>query len=338
MLLRIPILSVFTCLSLGACGYVFGQDATDSEREQTSEQEDTVRIVTADFYSAIEAYFSPDGGSLIMQARKDSSETDYHTYVVAADGSSYRRINGKGHDACSYFFPDGEKLIWTSTKDNLTAEEGDFSSPEEYPSGAELYVSDLNGDQVIRLTNNTHYDAEVSVSPDGQWVLFGRRTEGQMELWRMRTDGSEEMQITNTPDFQEGGAFYMPDSETIIYRAWKKEDEGGRGMPMTIYIVKHDGSENRPITTDPGTNWAPHPSPDGKHFVYVRALGRNYEVFLMNIESGNKVQITDHPAFDGYPAFAPDGKTITFSSSRDAPPGQRRLAIYTMDISAFLNP
>lgn len=305
--------------------------------QQPSGEEMPVHAVTMDFYSANEAYFSPDGKSLIMQARRDSLEIDYHTYVVSVDGFTYRRVNGKGHDACSYFFPDGERLIWTSTKDNLNTEEGDFSSPEDYPSGAELYVSDLLGGNIKRITNNDLYDAEVSVSPDGQWVLFGRRTDGSMDLWRMRTDGSEEMQITHTAERQEGGAFYMPDSETIIYRAWKKEDEGERSMPMTIFTIKHDGTENKVITDDPGLNWAPHPSPDGKHFVYVRMVGRgNFEVFLMNIESGEKVQVTNNPAFDGYPSFAPDGKTIAFGSTRDTPPGQRRLVIYTMDISKFL--
>jgi TolB protein len=294
-------------------------------------------MVTGDFYSANEAYFSPDGKYLIMQARKDTTEAQYHTYVVSVDGKEARRINDKGSDACSYFFPDGKRLIWTSTKDNLHLETGNFASPQEYPAGAELYVSDLNGGNVVRLTQNESYDAEVSVSPDGQWVLFGRRTGDSMDLWRMRPDGSEAFQITHTPDLQEGGAFYMPDSKTILYRAWEKKDEGGRGMPMTIYTIHHDGTGLRQITTDPGTNWAPYPSPDGKHFVYVRMIGQgNFEVFLMNIETGRKVQVTNHTAFDGYPSFAPDGKTIAFASSRDMPRGARRLAIYTMDISALL--
>jgi Tol biopolymer transport system component len=40
----------------------------------------------------------------------------------------------------------------------------------------------LNGGDIRRLTNNNVYAAEVSVSPDGQWVLFGRQTDGKMDL------------------------------------------------------------------------------------------------------------------------------------------------------------
>lgn len=287
------------------------------------------------FVSMNEAYFSPDGKYVIMQARRDTTEIDYHTYVVSLDGSEVTRVNDKGSDACSYFFPSGDKLVWTSTKDNLKLVAGDFSNPEEYPTGSELYVSDLNGNNVRRLTNNNLYDAEVSVSPDGQWVLFGRNTAGSMDLWRMRPDGSDLTQITKTDEEQEGGCFYMSDSETIIYRSWLKKDEGGRGRPMTIYTIKHDGTGREQITTDPGLNWAPHPSPDGKHFVYVRMVGRgNFEVFLMNIETRKNVQVTHNPAFDGYPSFSPDGKTIAFASGRGMP-GPRLLAIHLMDISSY---
>ncbi len=75
----------------------------------------------------------------------------------------------------------------------------------------------LDGSDVKRLTNNEVYDAEVAVSPDGKWILWARQIDGQSDLWRMPADGSgEEQQITFTKGEQEGGAFYLPDSETVI--------------------------------------------------------------------------------------------------------------------------
>ena len=71
----------------------------------------------------------------------------------------------------------------------------------DYPRGAELYISDLEGNNVHRLTVNEWYDAEVSVSPDGEWIVFGRQTDGKMDLWRMHPDGSDEQQITKTEDW-----------------------------------------------------------------------------------------------------------------------------------------
>ncbi len=57
---------------------------------------------------------------------------------------------------------------------------------------------------VQRLTNNEYYEAEVTVSPDGKWIVFGRMIDGNMDLWVMKSDGTNEKQITFTEDDQEG--------------------------------------------------------------------------------------------------------------------------------------
>jgi Tol biopolymer transport system component len=284
---------------------------------------------------AAECYFSPNGKTLIGNAKLEG-DLRHQVYTFDIDGRNIRRINDKGADACSFFFPDGKRIVWTSTKDRLDLPPGNFSEVKDYPQGAELYVSDLEGKNVQRLTNNTMYEAEVTVSPDGRWILFGRQTDGKMDLWRMRPDGTGEVQITKTPDWQEGGAVYMPDSETILYRAWKIEAEGQRGMPMTIFTIKHDGTGLRQITDEPGTNWAPYPAPDGKHFAFVKILGRgNFEIFMMNMETKAQRQLTFNESFDGFPAISPDGRLLAFASGRDAKPGERKLYMHLMDISSL---
>lgn len=285
--------------------------------------------------AAAESYFSPNGKSLICNAKLEGDDA-YHVCTVNIDGTSIRRINGKGEDACSFFFPNGKRLIWTSTRDWPDLPKGNYSDPNGYPQGAELYTSKLDGSDVRRLTNNKYYDAEVTVSPNGKWILFTRQIDGKLDLWRMRPDGRELFQITHTSDWQEGGSVYMPDSETILYRAWKIGAQKQRGMPMTIFTIKHDGTGLKQITDDPGTNWAPYPAPNGKHFAFVRFLPpRNFEIFLMNMETKEQKRLTYNDAFDGFPAISSDGKTLAFSSSRDAAPGDRTLSLYLMDISSL---
>ncbi|MCH7940275.1 MAG: PD40 domain-containing protein [Candidatus Marinimicrobia bacterium] len=285
--------------------------------------------------NAAESYFSPDGKSLICNAKREGDQV-FHTYTVTLDGRDIRKINDLGADACSFYFPGGDRLIFTSTRDNLQLPPGDWSDPQDYPTGAELYTCNLDGSGLVRLTNNEYYEAEVSLSPDGEWVLFARQIDGRMDLWRMRPDGSEQFRITHTDEWQEGGAFYLPDNETILYRAWKRSDEGRRGLPMTIFTIKHDGSGGRQVTHDEGTNWAPYPAPDGKHFVFVKVLPpHNYEIFMMNLDTGAQTRLTYSDAFDGFPSISPDGRTMSFSSSRDAAPGERKLMLYTMDISSL---
>ena len=51
----------------------------------------------------------------------------------------------------------------------------------------------------------------------------------------------------------------------------------------------------------------------------------------MDADGNNQRRLTNHPAYDGYPDWSPDGKQIAFTSSRDAKGEKPRLEIYTMD-------
>ena len=152
----------------------------------------------------------------------------------------------------------------------------------------------------------------------------------------MRPDGSGEVQITRMDGWEPGGAFYMPDSRTILFRAWKTADQGRRGLPMTLFTIKHDGTELRQVTHDEGTNWAPFPAPDGRHFVFVKVLPpRNYEIYLGDLQSDAQIRLTYTDAFDGFPAISPDGRWLLFASSRDSKPDERLLTLYLMDVSSL---
>ena len=107
-----------------------------------------------------EFYFSPDSKSLIGNAKREGDNT-HHVYTTTLDGTKIVKINDQGEDACSFYFPDGKRLLWTSTRDNLDLPKGAWSDPKDYPKGSEIYTSDLDGKNVKRLTNNKVYDAET---------------------------------------------------------------------------------------------------------------------------------------------------------------------------------
>ncbi len=90
------------------------------------------------------------------------------------------------------------------------------------------------------------------------------------------------------------------------------------------------------VSTEPGTNWAPFPAPDGEHYAFIRVLPpHNFELFLASVKTGKQTRLTYNDSFDGFPAISPDGKTLTFSSGRQAEKGKRELHQYTMDISSL---
>lgn len=295
-----------------------------------------------------ESYFSPDGKYIICNAKMPGDKS-YGVYKASLDGKEIIKINGVGEDACSFFSPDGKKILFTSTRDNLDMHEGSYSEPKDYPKGAEIYMCDIDGKNVKRLTNNKYYDAECTYSKDGKWILFARQIDGKIDLWKMKADGTDERQITFTDSLQEGGAQYLNDNETILYRAWNIADEGvKKPMPMKIFTISDNGKNNKIIIDEEGTNWAPAPAPDGIHFAYVHVVptimpdgkqGRpNFEIYLGNLKTGEKKRLTFNDRFDGFPSFSTDGKLITFSSDRDyvAKHGDpKKLFIYLMDVSSL---
>ena len=291
---------------------------------------------------AAEAYYAPDNLHVIAQTqdpdalRAEGRDSGALTYTFTDQGENVRRINDRGQDACSYFLPDGSGLIWTSTKDNLDMPIGNWSDSNDYPQGAELYVSDLEGGNVRRLTDNEWYEAEVSVSSDGEWVVFGRQIDGNMDLWKMRLDGSEEQQLTFTDEWQEGAPFFLPDNKTILTRAWKRSEYGViRPTPMTVFTVDAETGEATPRTFDTDMNWAPYPAPNGRNYVFVRIVeNNNWEVFLGDLAGGEPVRLTFNDSFDGFPSLSPDGTKMLFARA-EGPGFMSGLHTWVMDVSSL---
>jgi dipeptidyl aminopeptidase/acylaminoacyl peptidase len=299
-----------------------------------------------------EAYYAPDSYHVIAQTQDPLAQhiegraSGALTYVYTDDGKEITRINDHGQDACSYFLPDGKHVIWTSTRDHPEMPMGNWSEANDYPQGGELYISDLKGQNIKRLTNNKYYEAEVTVSPDSKWIFFGRQIEGNMDIWRMKIDGTGEQQLTFTKDWQEGAPYPMPDNKHVIFRAWKasekaaldkiRKETGQRSQtPMTIFTMNYDGTDVQPRTFTKDMNWAPYPTPDGQHFLYVRIFeGNNWEVVMNDLAGGEPVRLTNHPNFDGLQSISPDGKKMLFARAE----GDRFMSglfTYVMDVSSL---
>jgi TolB protein len=294
--------------------------------------------------SSAEAYYAPDNYHVIAQTqdpdalRTPGRNSGALTWIYSDDGKTKWRINDRGQDACSYFFPDGKRVIFTSTRDHMDMPIGNWSDQNNYPQGAELYIADIDGKNRKRLTNNTYYEAEVSVSPDGQKIVFTRQVDGALDLYMMNTDGTGEKKLTDTPDWQEGAPFFLPDSKTITTRAWSRAIYGTkRPTPMTIFTINTETGERIQRTHDDWMNWAPYPAPDGRHYVFVRPLTdnpSNWEIFLGDLEGGQPVRLTFNDSFDGFPAISPDGTKMLFARS-EGPGFMAGLYTYVMDISSL---
>lgn len=135
-----------------------------------------------------EAYFSADGAWLVFQSTPERGRGCDQIYIMRTDGTGRRRVsNGTGRTTCGYFFPGGDRLLFSST--HVAAE----SCPPP-PNRTRGYVWPLyasydifsvrrDGSRVRRLTSTPGYDAEATVSPDGRSIVFTSVRDGDLDIY-----------------------------------------------------------------------------------------------------------------------------------------------------------
>ena len=128
-----------------------------------------------------------------------------------ADGSDQRLVStGQGRTTCSYFYPDGKHILYSSTH---------LSSPE-CPPRAQLFkrlrLGSLFNLQVFYATDKGRilkqlapapgYNREATLSADGKKIVFTSSRHGILEIYTMNPDGSGVKRLTNKLGY-DGGAF-----------------------------------------------------------------------------------------------------------------------------------
>ena len=221
------------------------------------------------------------------------------------------------NDEYPCYSPDGNKIAFMS---------------DRYDDNFEIYVMDSDGKNIRRLTHHQGLDETPVWSPDGSTIAFASNREGKLDIFLIDPDGNNLRQLTSSNGNDDHPKF-SPNGSHIIFNSDRDQHE-----PPTDYEIYQiniaTGNENR--LTDHG-KWDSYPSysPDNKKILWRRVLDDprsagnwNSEIFIMDIDGSNIINLTDHPAFDGYPEWSPDGTHIAFVSNRQ---GSERLYLMKSD-------
>jgi TolB protein len=295
-----------------------------------------------------EAYFSPDGERLIFQRQEDTETGCDQQYIMNADGSGLRRVsNGLGRTTCGYFYDGGRRILYSSTFEHSPEcpPPPDRSQGYVWPLGRfEIYSAQSDGSELHRLTTNDAYDAEATVSPDGERVAFTSTRDGDIELYSMKVDGGDVRRVTNRVGY-DGGAFFSPDGSMLVWRAMYPETAADtadylrlleqrlvRPSKLELWVARADGSDPRQVTRLGAANFAPYFHPDGRRIIFAsnqpNPRSRNFDLYLVNLDGTGLERVTTSPEFDAFPMFSPDGKRLVFASNRNAAkPGETNIFI-----------
>ena len=123
------------------------------------------------------------------------------------------------------------------------------------------------------------------------------------------------------------GAF----STEIIYVEALPNDKSGPEFNETfrLMLADADGRNPRMLLQSKDPILSPSWSPDGNRVAYVSFETTRPAIFVQNLESGQREQLTDFRGLNGAPSWSPDGKKLALVLSKDGNP-----EIYTLDLNS----
>jgi len=283
-----------------------------------------------------EAYFSPAGDRLVFQSTRPPYECD-QIFAMGLDGGDVQRLStGLGRTTCAYWLPDGATFLYSSTHlggDSCPARP-DFSQGYVWAlyDSFDIFVASLADRAPVRLTETPGYDAEATVSPRGDRLVFTSVRDGDLELYTMRLDGTDVRRITHEVGY-DGGAFFSPDGGRLVWRASRPEPGAEtddyrrllaqgliRPSKLDIYVANADGSDVRRLTDNGAANFAPYFHPSGDKVIFCSNVAdpdrRDFDLWLIDLAGTNLERVTYFDDFDGFPMWSPDGRTLVFCSNR----------------------
>lgn len=256
------------------------------------------------------AFFFPDGKRIVFSSTHEFEEEcpdqplpsgrryvwplyPYDIYIANLDNSKIRKLtNNMEYDAEAVVSPDGEKIVFTSTRN------GDM----------DIYIMNSDGTGLKRLTDRFGYDGGAWFSPDGKkivWRAWYPETEEEINLWKecmknnyivalpldlwvMDVDGSNKKRILHNGATNWAPSWH-PDGKRIIFSSnmddWRED---------------------------------------------LKQYGHNFELYIINSDGTDLKRITYNNFFDSFPMFSPDGKKLVFASNRN-PEKPRQTDIFIAD-------
>ncbi|MGH9901656.1 MAG: DPP IV N-terminal domain-containing protein, partial [Pyrinomonadaceae bacterium] len=245
--------------------------------------------------------WSPDGKKIACAA--GSFAGGYHIRIVAVSVE-----DGKEEPVTSEKWQEMGRLGWTGDGGGLVVAAADriFSSLQlwhvSYPSGA-----------ARKITNDLNNYRDVSLTADGSALAIVQSTQVS-NVWvtppgadGATVEAARAAQITSGGSNNDGlnGIAWTPDGRVV----YGSNASGNRD----IWMVESDGSDQRQLTTNAGTNLSVTVSPDGRYVVFTSDRAGSPHIWRMNIDGGDPVRLTGG-AGEEHANCSPDGRWVAYTS------------------------
>jgi len=261
---------------------------------------------------------SPDGKTVayvVTVVDKAANKTNSDIWLIPTTGGTASQLtNSPKHDRHPRWSPDGKSILFESNRN------GSF----------QLYLIDVATGQTTQLTNISTEATGAIWSPDGKKIAFVSSVFPEFSDKPFAVADSLNKAKQEARDNSNVKARIIT---KLLYRHWDSWVDDKR---QHLFVMNADGTNPRNVT--PGDRDAVPTSstfsagddydfsPDGKELAYTatpipvreEAWSTNHDIYTVNLETGERKQITTNPAADGFPRYSPDGKYLAYRAQSRA--------------------
>ncbi len=189
----------------------------------------------------------------------------------------------------------------------VTGEKGIMSSRIVFVSGSrnrkDIYMADLDGANLQRMTNYRNISLSPSVSPNGKYLAYTSYREGRPNLYITDIEKNREVYV-DRDDGMKTGTSWMGNT-TFAYSHTS-------GRNATIYTIDVERKDKRVLQRNEGIATSPSFSPDSTKMVFVSDMHGSPQVFIKDLPSGSIKRLTFSGNYNSSPVFSPKGDMIAF--------------------------
>jgi dipeptidyl aminopeptidase/acylaminoacyl peptidase len=270
----------------------------------------SVRDLVA-FDRLAEPRVSPEGrrivfteSSLDLEANKRRS----HLWLVNADGTGLRPLTrGDASESSGTWSPDGRTIYFLSTRGG----------------SSQVWKLSLDGGEAQPVTASPLDVGSFLLSPDGTKLAVS------MEVFPGTTPAETKKRMDDDAAKKATGRIY----DKLFFRHWDTWSDGRRshifvtgvtgGNPVDVMKAMDADAPSKPFGGSEEFTF----TPDGKAIVFgARDAGReeawstNFDLFVAPVDGSSAPRnlTAANKAWDAYPVFSPDGKTLAYAAMRRA--------------------
>jgi TolB protein len=172
----------------------------------------------------------------------------------------------------------------------------------------DIYRFVLPDGNPVRLTDGPEKEFDPDLSPDGRLIAYRRNPRAESDaadIWVMRVDGTGKRNLTDAPERMN----WAPAWTAAGRIAFARQD--AMTGALELWTMAADGSDQRRVAE----GWCEYaaPSPDGSAFACAAAVGRNYDIVIVDVRTGGRRAIVRTPQTEFGASWSPDGRWIAFS-------------------------